>query len=150
MVMTGFVLFSCQKDEKKIVGVWKYEKIEIKELSCTDPEFEAELRAEIATISTYVALMGTVEFTKDGKVTLQNAVGSETGTYTLKNKTLTIVISGESPFGGEKSGGGTMDCTFPKKNTMQWDADALQQGVNEMLSERGVTKYVVRTTLKKQ
>jgi len=141
MVMTGFILFSCQKDEKKIVGVWKVDTIEIKELKYSDSEHEAQMRQYVAGISATTDRMGTIEFTKDGKVILNTI---EKGTYTLDNGKLVVLVGGGSMFG-------TIDCSFPKKNTMYWDIDQLEdEGERAVYAEEGVTKYVWRWTLKKQ
>jgi len=135
-------LSSCKKEEEKIIGKWTYYKYELKELVCSDADTEAQLKRLATVTASYVSALGTVEFTKEGKVISQRKDETATGTYTLKDNKLTMSLDKEHLF---KS----LDCSFPKKNTMQWEVNLLEEERNEPLIEMGVTKYIVRMTLKK-
>ena len=142
MVMVGFILSlsSCQKDEKKIVGVWKHEKGELKEFACTDPILEAQLRAIFQ--AEVLDNSGTVEFTEDGKAIFLNEGRKEVGTYTIKDGVLTIIAI--------ENMHGDFTCSFPNKTTMQWDADFLAGASASQFLAMGITKCTIRVTLKKQ
>jgi len=142
VVMVGFVLSfsSCKKEEKLIVGKWKYEKIEIKELACTDPETEMMMRLGFQFGASMVAEelgLGTIEFTKDGKAVSKNG----TANYKVNGDKLTISDPENMP-------SGTIYLSFPKKKTMCWDMDMVELG--EFDAEDGVTKFVLRITFAKQ
>ena len=150
IVMVGFVLSfsSCQKDEKKIIGTWKYEKAELKEFSCSDPFKEATLRSMLQQPTGSVS-GNEVEFTKDGKAIFRSTEGNEEAAYEVKNNKLTITSEGLAE---------TYDLSFPDKKTMQWDMNAnaeMLAELSELFStlfegDIEITKYSMRLTLKKQ
>ena len=145
VVMVGFILSvsSCQKDEKKIIGVWKYEKIELKEFSCSNPFVEAMVKMSFQmNAGVLVKEMGleTVEFTKDGKVISKN----ETVKYKIDGDKLTIT--------GSENISGTFDISFPDKKQMYWNMNMLElygEYAAELIKD-GVTKFVVQITFAKQ
>jgi len=150
IAVVGFVLVfsSCQKDEKKIIGKWKYEKIEIKELSCSDVFTEAFIRTMWAMMSPAdIAdeLGGTIEFTKKGKVI---ADGEESATYKVTDSKLTI-----TPDVGESM---TCDYSFPDKKTMCLFIDLVELNGGALTMSLGgeaeatVTKFVIGMTFTKQ
>jgi len=152
VVVLGFVLTlsSCQKDEKKIIGKWKAEKVEIKELSCSDPLLAAFIRAifTMASPDDVSEFGGTIEFTKDGKAISYSANGTETATYKVSGNKLTIIADGEST---------SFDYSFPAKKTMLWLVNVLEQDdlLGALTEEYDgldipVTKLVIGITFSKQ
>ena len=149
VVVAGFVLSlsSCQKDEKKIVGKWKMEKMEITELACSDPLMSVMLKPMVEKYLAENTMSGhEMEFTKDGKVI---ADGKQVATYKVSNSKLTVTSEGVD---------NTLDISFSDKKTMQWKQNASKED-REMLSEAfsmlfdeevEVTKYSTCTTFKKQ
>jgi len=154
MVMAGFVLClsSCQKEEKRIIGKWKPEKVEVTELVTTNPMQTAILKPIIQEYmsSTYIELVREIEFTKDGKVFITASMGMGAGTYEVENGKL-IMSSGTKV---ER-----VDITFPDKKTMQLKEDADENALDALswlfLEEQGIegveiTKLSTRTTYKKK
>jgi len=147
VAMLGFVLlFSSCKEEKKIIGKWKFEKMEIKELSCSDPVTEAFIRLGIAMASSadVSGLGGVIEFTKDGKAISYTESGNETLTYKVNGNKLTITNKdGETV---------KCDCSFPEKKTMLLIVNVLEQDGTDSteLYKEKITKFVVGTTYTKQ
>ena len=148
VVIAGFILSvsSCQqKDEQKIIGVWKCEKAELKDFSCTEDTvdvafFETSIRKHLIDV---VADFGTVEFAKDGKITVQDVGGKETGTYTLKDGKLT--------FTGIETIPNNIDCSLSDKQTMCWDIAITMPVFDSETGEvKGVIQYIRLLTLKKQ
>jgi len=150
VAMLGFVLlFSSCKEEKKIIGKWKVEKMELKELSCSDPLAEALIKWVFAMASSPADTSdfgGVIEFTKDGKEISYTESGNETSTYKMSGSKLTVT---------DKDGKTTKcDCSFPDKKTMLWIVNVLEQdGIFGDLSDEykgKITKFVVGMTFAKQ
>ena len=145
VVMVGFILSfsSCKKEEKLIVGKWKYEKIEIKELACTDPETEMMLRLSFQFGASMIAEelgLKTMEFTKDGKV----ITNQETASYKVNGNKLTITNSDYLS--------GNFDISFEKKTTMYVEMDLMkfEEFDAEENEEDGITKCILLITFAKQ
>ena len=158
IMMVGFVLsFSSCKDDsgnngtktsEGIVGIWKYEKAELTDFSCSDPSMTATLKSILQQSMESVS-GNEVEFTKDGKAIFRSIEGYEEAAYEVKNNKLTITSEGVSE---------TYDLSFPDTKTMLWDmhADAemlaeLSGFFSELFEEDiEITKCSMRLTLKKQ
>lgn len=151
VAIVGFVLvFSSCKEEKKLIGKWKSSGMTIKELKCSDPAGEAFLRLLLGAGQGMMAdsmNLGTMEFTKDGKVISNSGGQSQTGTYKATDKQLTITMSDGIPV--------TMDYSIPKKKEMILEMD-LTNTFGEMgdvefgtLSFK-ILKLVVTATYQKQ
>ena len=126
IVVAGFILSvsSCQKDEKKIIGVWKYESVELKEFLCSDPLFGMVIKSTIQqTIGSLMATGTEIEFTKDGKMITRTLFGGSTSTYKASDSKLTITSDGVSE---------TYELSFPDKKTMCWDMDMNKKRLEEM------------------
>ena len=144
VAMLGFVLVfsSCKKEEKQIIGKWKYENIELKEFACADPFMEAIIKMGFQTSASKIAKeMGleSIEFTKDGKVISKN----ETAKYKVNGNKLTVTDS--------ENISGTFDISFEKK-TMYWNINMMEvagENAAEFIG-MGVTKCTMRITLAKQ
>ena len=152
VVVAGFILSvsSCQKDEKKIIGVWKYKNVELKEFACSDPLATMVLKPYIQQILGGLMAFGVeVEFTKDGKMISRNMQGGSTDTYKASDSKLTITSDGISE---------TYDLSFPDKKTMCWDMKMGKEALEEMSEslmyffeeEIQVTKCSFKMTLEKQ
>jgi hypothetical protein len=162
VVLLGFVLVfsSCKKKEEpkpqptpsqnEIVGVWKYQKTELKEFSTTaDPSTEAMLKMFLQQQMSGDS-GGKVEFTKDGKVIFRDGSGEEeeSGTYEIKGNKLTITTEG---------GIETYDYSISGK-TMYWKANMdaetlayLSMAMSMFFEEEiAITKCVMQVTLVKQ
>ena len=149
MVMVGFVLsLSSCKEEKKIVGVWKYDKVDIKELACSDPLTTIMLRS-FAKQMFESAVGSEVEFTKDGKALFRGGDGTETGSYRVSDNKLAISSGGLTE---------TYNLSFPDKKTMCWDMTMDKSMLEEysllislfLEEEVEITKCAIQITLKKQ
>jgi len=151
VAMLGFVLVfsSCQKEEKKIIGTWKYKNVEIREFSSTNPLLDAGMRIGLSTMAPmYVGNMfeGTIEFTKKGKVINQNW-GVAT-TYKITDGKLVITFDDGKVW--------NLNYSISDKGKMYWDANLLEifeGGILEITTdteEIGIAKLVVRITFDKQ
>jgi len=117
IVAAGLILSfsSCMKDEKKIIGEWKYEKTELKEFACSDPLVNANAKP-MAQKYFEGTIIGDVEFTEDGKaIFVSNMYGEMVGTYTLSNSKLTLVTPSRTE---------VYDISFSDKKTMCLNRDA--------------------------
>ena len=151
IALLGLVLIfsSCRKDEKKIIGKWKYKDFEVKSLSCSDPFMEIAARVLIqTTIENYLMtneLSGIIEFTKKGKVVANDEYGSENiATYEAVNNKLTIFDS--------DLGDTIIKCDyFISGKKMYWDIDVLEHFGNmpETLFEMEITTFTIRLTFEK-
>ena len=124
IVMVGFVLSfsSCQKDEKKIIGTWMLEKVEVKDFACADPLMTTELKPLVQQI---VGGSGNeFEFTKDDKAIFGNAYGKIVATYKVNDSKLIMTFSDGSVE--------TYELSFPDKKTMQWAIDANKDMLEEL------------------
>ena len=161
IAMVGFVFaFSaCKKEEPKkdppkekvnsIVGKWRYEKAELKEVKCIDPTMEPLIKMAFQQygvadmIGSYFA--GDYEFTKNGKLIISSEDGNYEANYVTNGNKLTIT--------GSDILSGTFDYSISGKK-MYWDIDGIEMaslfGMGDMLVGYGVTKLVVRITLAKQ
>ena len=151
IVAVGLVLsfLSCMKDEKKIIGVWKYEKTELREFSCSHPIVTANAKP-LAEQYFAGTITGEVEFTEDGKaIFVSSEYGEVMATYTLSNNKLTIV----TPIRTEIS-----EISFSDKKTMclTRDADTLTLNALHQYLQRSfelkveITKCNIVTTLTKK
>jgi len=162
VVMVGFVLCvsSCEKDnppkkedpkkeepkEHAIVGKWKYEKIELKELVCSNPLMEDIVRGVLQQpdiINAFAAdFTGDFEFTKDGSVIRKTTAGNDTGSYTINNNKLTMTSSSIS---------GTFDFSITN-GTMYLDINAFDFAGEyaAQLAGMGITKIILTITFTKQ
>jgi len=131
-----------------IVGVWKYEKIEIKEVKCDNLTTELAIKMgfqQMAGESFDGYLGGTYEFVKDGKLIYRTGIGDGEANYTVDGSKLTITdfdfISGTFDF-------------FISDKKMYWDVDgfemANQIGMSDLLIGMGVIKITLRITLAEQ
>jgi len=152
VVVAGFILSvsSCQKDEKKIIGTWKYQSVEVKEFACSDPLMTMILKPYLQqNLGGLMASGVEVEFNKDGRVISRNAQGGGTATYKASDSKLTITTDGVSE---------TYDLSFPDKKTMCWDMkmdkemlDSISEALTYFFEEEvQVTKCSVKMTLVKQ
>jgi hypothetical protein len=155
VVMVGFILSfsSCNKDEKRIVGMWKFEKTEITDFACSDPLMTVTLKPilqQYAGFGMGVLSQVEIEFTKDGKmITTSPYGGAITADYTVSNGKLTIISDGSTD---------VCDISFPDKKTMWMDDNASEEeryNISEMLRETigedvQITKLSSRVILKKQ
>jgi len=154
IAVVGFVLVfsSFQKDEKKIIGKWKHEKIEIKELSCSDMPTDTLIRTMWAMVPDFIdELVIIIEFTKNKKVIV---TGNEFAAYKIMDNKLTIILDG-----GESM---TCDYFFPDKKTMCLFVDFLElRGgtldisglIGEEIgaeSDAVITKFIIGMTFTKQ
>ncbi|MCL2132170.1 MAG: hypothetical protein FWH36_06955 [Lentimicrobiaceae bacterium] len=164
VAVLGFVVAfsSCKKEEEpkkeepkekvhEIVGVWKYQKNELKELSTTaDPAKEIMLKAIIQQMLGEAGKSGDeVEFTKDGKVVFRDSSGEDgTGTYEIKGDKLTVIVDENVQ---------TFDCSILGK-TMYWNTEFDEETLEDLSllasmfleEEIEVTKCVLQTTLTKK
>ena len=152
VVVAGFILSvsSCQKDEKKIIGTWKYKDMEIKELLCTEIFTEMMIRMTFQMGKGYIAEemgLGVVEFTKDGKAITRSGNKTDISTYKAADNKLTITNSYGISI--------TVDFSIPKKKEMYWDMDIINL-FKDMLEEEEddetteIIKFVVKITFEKQ
>ena len=144
IIMIGFVLSvsSCKKEERLIIGEWKYEKIELKEFACSDPLMDAVFRIGFQMGAGEIIKefgLESIEFTKDGKFISKK----ETAKYKVNGNRLTITESNYIP--------GSFDISFEKK-IMYLDINAMELAAEDAadLIESGVTKLTMRVTLNKQ
>ena len=149
---TSFTTAKGAIGAQEIIGIWEYEKVEIKELTCTDPLMDLMVRSILqeygATeiISSYLNLDGTYEFTKEGKVISETAIGNNVSDYTINGKNLTISNFPQ-----------TINLSI-SNNKMYWDMDMMDfikenfDDLLEMAKEMGIeiTSLVVRVTFVKQ
>ena len=158
VVVVGFILSmsSCQKDEKKIIGVWLYNKIEVKEFVCSNPLLTAILKPLVQQYLGGSGVSGEVEFTKNGNVILHAGTYTENATYKVSDSKLTITYNNGSSE--------TYTISFPDKQTMCWDIDmnrAMLENISDELQtlldmyelgegEVQVTKCKIVTTLSKK
>jgi hypothetical protein len=132
VAVLGIVLLfsSCQKDEKKIIGTWKCEKTEIKDLSSSDVFMGIWLKTMLQQyLGSGIVFINEVEFTKEGKIMAHTMLGERIGTYKVNDSKLTITSSGFFD--------GTHGISFPDKKTLQWDLvanDELLIYLSEMVS----------------
>jgi hypothetical protein len=140
VAVLGFILSfsSCQKDEKKIIGTWKYESVEIKELSCPDPLMAAKIRLYIQEeIGNSVG--GKVEFTKNGMMISSDG---SMGFYKVNDSEL--IVNSMMYYG----------ISFPNKKTMLLTADMTD--IITLLAmlvweeDVVITKCIIQETLKKE
>jgi hypothetical protein len=110
---------SCKKDEKRIIGVWKIEKTELKEFECSNPVMTAMLRPMVQqTMGSAAAFTSGIEmeFTKNGKVIGRTPYGTDEATYKVSNGKLIIT---------DKDGSiTTYEISFPDRKTMCATTDA--------------------------
>ena len=150
VVMAGFVLSlsSCKKDEKKIIGTWKYDKVEVKEITCSNPLLNSMLKSFAPqALGAYLSSVdGEIEFTKDGKAMYRST--GNTATYKVNDSKLTITNNITNIY----------ELSFPDKKTMQWEQD-MDRYYLELISdlieansgyEIRITKCSYREILKKQ
>jgi len=141
IAMVGFVLVSvsCKKEEKQIIGKWKFDKVEIKELACTDPITETVAKMVLPAIANGIVTetgLEAVEFTKDGKAITKK----ETAKYKVNGNKLTITNSDYIS--------GTSDISFDKK-TMYWDMNVLDFVGEVDVTDIGIIKCIMRITYTK-
>ena len=152
MVMVGFILSlsSCQKDEKKIIGVWKYDKVELEEFSCSNPAMTAIVKPFVKqNLGLSTMFVAEIEFTKDGKMITRTMFGESAANYSVNDKRIIITSEGEAA---------TCGISFPNKKTMQWNASASKYELEQLsftLSEEfeedvEVTKCIYRIILTKK
>jgi hypothetical protein len=150
MVMVGFILSfsSCGKDEKKIIGVWEYESMSLKEFACSNPFYSTMLKSAYSqTLAGSVA--GEVEFTKDGKVVAVGGGMRMAGVYKVNDSKLTLIADGMSI---------TYELSFPEKKKMHWELNYGPAELEELSDEATfwfeedikITKCSTLTTLKKK
>ena len=150
IVLAGFVLLflSCDKDEKKIIGVWKYDKVDVIDFACSDPLTTSMLARFVPQIlGAYLSTHDSeIEFTKNGDVIYRGT--GNTAIYRVNDGRL--IITGDDI--------NTYDLSFPDKKTMQWEQD-MDRYYLEMISEMiedyagyeiRITKCSYRETFKKQ
>ena len=144
VVVVGFILSmsSCQKEEKKIIGVWKYEKMEVTDFACSDPVVTAMAKPIVQQyIGFGAALMSgiEIEFTKEGTVITRSLYGNGVATYKVNGSTLTITDNGSVT---------SSEISFPNKKTLciTEDADRADlEGFSETLQEDlGIEVQVVK------
>jgi len=148
VVVLGFCLAfsSCKKDEKKIIGLWKYEKTELTEFSCSDPMMTIALKPDAQQYFGY-NMVGEVEFTEDGKAIFLSIYGKVIADYKVNDSKLTII----SPSRTEIS-----DISFPDKKTVVLNRDADMLTLEELRiflqieQEVQITKCRIQTTLTKK
>ena len=139
--------------QHEIVGTWKQEKVEVKELECGDPFTEAILKAMFQQYMGEGADNDSTEiqFSANGKVKFITTGEEEVvADYKINGKKLTIISSEEFAQ--------TYDFSIVGGKTMYWDADydlptleMLSEAISEMFErEVEITKLSTRTTLKKQ
>ena len=145
VVMVGFVLSlsSCKKDEKKIIGKWKYEKIEVKNLVCSDPTKTNELKSKIEQFqNAFIGMVSEVEFTEDGKMITRGLLGGEDQTSSYKVKDGKIIVNDEAS-----------DLSFSGKK-MYWERDMDKETLEGLAMFFGedaeITKCTMRATLTKK
>lgn len=87
LITASIVFISCKSDKPKdlIVNKWKITNIDIPNMPLPD-----SVKASV--------MKGTMEFTKDGKMTLTGMGTDQAGTYTLSDdgKTLFVITNGET------------------------------------------------------
>ena len=165
VAVAGFVLIfsSCKKpieepkDEPKkepkehaIVGTWKQEKTEVKELDCGDPVVEIMLKSMLQQLFGQNADM-TAEFSANGKAKFSTALGQE--------QILDYKVEGDKLILTDAQGlAQTYDYSITDGKKMYWDMD-MDVETREMLSdiileyygqEVEITKCVMRMTFNKQ
>ena len=151
IALLGFVLIfsACRKDEKKIIGKWKYKDFSVKSMSSIDPikEIAAKVVVQLSIEDDLMSneLGGIIEFTKKGKVVANDEYGAEDiATYEIIGNKLTIfdadygykIISCDYYISGKK---------------MYWDVDVIEHfgdRLNELLDTE-ITKFTVRLTFEK-
>ena len=164
IAMLGFVLVfsSCKKEKDEeskkeepkkeepkkeevheIVGVWEYEKVELKELTCSNPSLESLIKIALQqpeVVESFIEeFKGIYEFTKDGKI----IAGDDIGNYEIQGNKLIIT---------ESSISGTFDFSIAGKK-MYWntalDAQSLEYlsaFLSELLGEYSPTPIDVQIT----
>ena len=127
VVMVGFILSvsSCQKDEKKIIGVWEYESVALKDFSCSDPALSTYVRS-IVLQSLANGVGVEVEFTKEGKAITINGGIRVVETYKVNGSKLTLVSDDYSE---------TYDISFPEKKKMQWEMNMSAGDLKDLSDE---------------
>ena len=152
---TSFTTAKGTPDAHQIVGTWNYETVSLKEIVCDNPVTRAMI---LLGFQDYVAtniemiLGGTYEFTADGKATRKINEETEKGLYVVDGDKLTITYA-------EDNVSATFNLSFADK-TMYWEFDIFdmteiltKHGYEPYLTElssNGVTKAVLKITLKKQ
>jgi len=150
VVLAGFVLlfFSCGKDEQKIIGVWKYDKVDVIDFACADPFTTSILTPFVPQIlEAYFSMHDSeIEFTKNGEAIYRST--GNTANYRVNDGRLIITDNRINAY----------DLSFPDSKTMQWEQDMdryfLEQ-ISEMIEESTgyeikITKCFFRETFKKQ
>jgi len=126
LVMVGFVLSfaSCQKDEKKIVGTWLLEKVEVVDFACSNPLQTALLKPIIQ--QAFSGSGSEIEFTKEGKMISSYGSDKEVSSYKVNDKKLTITNSYASE---------VYDLSFPDKKTMHWERNMSKDDLEDLSEE---------------
>ena len=143
VAILGFVLVfsSCKKEEQKIIGTWKCQKVEIKELQAT-PEIETAVRSLFVLAQGLIKeSFGTVEFTKDGKMLSTSNGVAVVSNYAVNGSKLTLTYP-------EDATSTTAEISFKKKE-MYMDSD-MNGFLGSDDENSKITKFVVRMTLEKQ
>ena len=152
VVMVGFVLsFSSCKEEKKIIGKWKLEKVEVTDFICSNPLSTIMLKPAVQPIIQQMLGGSGVEyeFAKDGKVTFNHAMtGKTVAPYEVNDKKLSIAYDYITL---------TYGLSFDKK-TMYWNLDldgntleTISMLIEELAGmEVEIIKCVAKITLTKQ
>jgi len=130
---TCTVTVSKLQPEQQVIGMWMFEKVEVKDVVCSDPTMTAMLKLIIQQyqgefqeyLKEYLEeyLVSGIEFTEDGKMLTD---GKETGNYKVEGNKL--VIEDDRTF----------DLSFPDNVTMCWIMDLddeILEGLSEMLRE---------------
>lgn len=87
LIAASVIFISCKSSKPKdlIINKWKITAIDVPDMPLPD-----SIKA--------IALKGTMEFTKDGKMKLTGMGNDQSGTYTLSDdgKTLFVVVNGKT------------------------------------------------------
>ena len=149
---SGFTTAQKTPETHGIVGVWEYEKAEIKELTTSYPLMEEIIKTAfqehgIPEMLGSSVFDGTYEFTEDGKVINSSNIAS----YEINDKKLTITNLGIIS--------GTYDYSI-SGNEMYWDWNVDLPKIleeyeefaqyKEYIAAAGITKFIIHITFKKQ
>ena len=152
---TSFTTAKGTSEVHEIVGAWRYEKSEIKEIVCDDPLTAAMIQVAFQTYGIDEMIEeifgGRYEFTTDGNVKHWTDSGTDEGSYTVNENKLTITNS--------ENLSSTFDFSIVN-NKMYLDFDLLEMTdiaakyeldtYLDILLSMGVTKCVLRMTYTKE
>jgi len=164
IAVVGFVLgfSSCNKEEKKVIGEWKYKKAEVKELTCSSVVWSNAIKVGFSKGSALFAdeYDGIIEFTKKGNVIHHRTNEKEDGKYKYKinDNQLVITVDGEFvPLNcvlTETKESVTYEYAVTDKETMYWYVDIYETYAwmwGEIVPEGvEITKFIAKLTFTKQ